>query len=291
MGVNARQVGYTALSLVSPLFRRLQPRSLRVLAYHGVPDKENYRRQLDYLQREYSIIALDDLLATIHEGLPLPPKSVLLTFDDGDHSLVTNALPLHREFDIPAVIFIITSLVGTRQPFWWKRVEQHFAATQRPHREAREKVAQLKTVPNSERVAFLESLPSYHQQQLSREELATLSAARFALANHTHTHPLAHKCAPTELMEEVSTAQQFLSTVTGGYPDVFAYPNGNASPDAQRVLRKAGVHLAFVFDHALTDLSSDPLALSRIRVNTTDGIQEFRTKVDGLHPYLYNLRR
>ena len=287
MALNARQVGYAALSALSPFFRVFSPGYLRVLAYHGVPDKTTYSRQLSFLRRNYTIISLDDLLFAVRNEQQLPPKSVLLTFDDGEHSLFTNALPLHRELDIPAVIFVITSLIGTERPFWWKQVEQHYASANRPHREARDKVAELKKVSNAEREAYLDSLPPYFQQQLSLEELEALSAARFALANHTHSHPLANKCTPAELAEEVKQAQAFLSRVDGGYPDVFAYPNGNSSPESQQVLQQAGVELAFAFDHALTDLSADPLALSRIRVNTTDSIREFRAKVDGLHPFLF----
>ena len=291
MALNSRQLGYASLSALSPIFRRLKGGTLRVLAYHDVPDRENYDRQLAFLQQKYTIICLDDLLAAIRGERELPPRAVLITFDDGDYTLYTHALPLHQSLGIPAVVFVITGLVGTDHPYWWKRVEQHFLTTGSTYRKGRDKVAELKSVPNVEREAYLDSLPAYPQRQLTLTELEELGTAGFALANHTHHHPLAHQCTPAELTGEVRAAQRFLDPLKHGYGNVFAYPNGNSSKMSRQVLREAGIEVAFAFDHRLTDLRADRLNLSRIRVNTTDPIAEFRAKVDGLHPFIHHLAK
>ena len=46
-----------------------------------------FEQQLDYLQKHYSLISMEDLIEAIESGCPLPPRPALLTFDDGyiDH--------------------------------------------------------------------------------------------------------------------------------------------------------------------------------------------------------------
>lgn len=73
---------------------------LTVVMYHYVRDVQNsafprikaldissFRRQVDFLQAEYSFISMADLTACIKESKPLPDKACWLTFDDGyrDH--------------------------------------------------------------------------------------------------------------------------------------------------------------------------------------------------------------
>lgn len=73
---------------------------LTIVMYHYVRDLRNsafprikgldissFRRQMDFLQAEYSFISMEDLTACIKESKPLPDNACWLTFDDGyrDH--------------------------------------------------------------------------------------------------------------------------------------------------------------------------------------------------------------
>lgn len=46
-------------------------------------DLAGFRNQLDYLQENYTIIRIEDVIAAIRSGEGLPPRAALLTFDDG----------------------------------------------------------------------------------------------------------------------------------------------------------------------------------------------------------------
>jgi peptidoglycan/xylan/chitin deacetylase (PgdA/CDA1 family) len=49
---------------------------------------------------------------------------VVLTFDDGYLDNLENALPILREFEIPATIYIATDAIGTTEEFWWDDLER-----------------------------------------------------------------------------------------------------------------------------------------------------------------------
>jgi len=284
-----RNLQYQLLATLGPLYARTQEDALRILAYHTVPDPVAYERQLRYLKQHYHVISLDELQEAMTQRKALPPRSVLITFDDGDRSVYENGLPLHRKYELPAVLFVITDLVDSEEPFWWKKVEQHYAANGLPHADARRQVTHLKQVTDDERRAYLDSLgDAYRQKQLTREELKELGAAGFALSNHTLTHPLVDRCSDERITREVAGAADYLSELPNTYPRVFAYPNGNVNERTEKVLKQEGISLAFLFDHRLTRRPYNPLRMSRLRVNTYDPLPEFRSKVSGLHSVVYH---
>jgi biofilm PGA synthesis lipoprotein PgaB len=59
----------------------------------------------------YHPITVKDVEASRNGGKPLPPRAVMLTFDDGFRSHYTKVLPLLERFRFPAVMGIVTSWV------------------------------------------------------------------------------------------------------------------------------------------------------------------------------------
>jgi hypothetical protein len=80
-------------------FRRRSVTRLAVLAYHGVDDPAQFRRQLRLLVKHWVPVTLDAVLAALDGGPPLPRHAVLLTFDDGYASVLADGLPLLREHE------------------------------------------------------------------------------------------------------------------------------------------------------------------------------------------------
>jgi len=68
-----------------------------------------FEEQLFYLQRAgYTSITLEDLLLHLTTGHPLPPKPIILTFDDGYADNYTYAFPLLRQYGFCGTFFVIT---------------------------------------------------------------------------------------------------------------------------------------------------------------------------------------
>ncbi|WP_175797013.1 poly-beta-1,6-N-acetyl-D-glucosamine N-deacetylase PgaB [Burkholderia ambifaria] len=61
----------------------------------------------------YHTITVKQIEESRHGGKPLPPRSVLLTFDDGFRSHYTKVLPLLERFKYPAVMGIVTAWIDT----------------------------------------------------------------------------------------------------------------------------------------------------------------------------------
>lgn len=104
-----------------------------ILMYHYVsappPEADVYRRDLsvtpDQLAGQieamtaagFVSVRLSDLISYLATGRPLlPPKSVVLTFDDGYQDNFDNAFPLLKQAGFTATFFVITDFVDAGRP-------------------------------------------------------------------------------------------------------------------------------------------------------------------------------
>ena len=79
--------------------------------YYVSPDL--FDKQLNLLyQWGYRTISVELLVKAIQGGAELPPKPILLTFDDGSETIYENALSLMRRYKFAGVSYIVYNYVG-----------------------------------------------------------------------------------------------------------------------------------------------------------------------------------
>ena len=107
--------------------RILRRGGVRILMFHSIAnehvlgiDNRNvvelpplaFRRLIRYLVPRYRIISLVELVELLEHQIPLPAKTLVLTFDDGYANNYHEALPLLSEFDLRATIFVAAGFIG-----------------------------------------------------------------------------------------------------------------------------------------------------------------------------------
>ncbi len=81
--------------------------------YFVTPDA--FREQISYLYANgYNAINFDTLMGAMDNNQSLPPKSVLITFDDGYVDNYENAFPVLKDAGFTATFFVITSHVDQK---------------------------------------------------------------------------------------------------------------------------------------------------------------------------------
>ena len=184
-------------------FRRIR---VPILMYHYVsplpPNADEYRRELsvtpesfraqvEYLfYQGYSAISMYQLDDALLSGTALPPKPVVLTFDDGYIDHFTNVFPILREFGFTGTFFIITGLADANDPnhLSWEQIQQMSDAgmSMEPHTKnhisLRERSYETLIY---EMLGSIESLQAYTGRQphifsypVGHYDAATLSVAR-----------------------------------------------------------------------------------------------------------------
>ncbi|WP_162126257.1 polysaccharide deacetylase family protein [Flavobacterium phycosphaerae] len=238
----------------------------KILTYHDFENVSNFEKQLQIISR-------------------LP--KVLVTTDDGDLSFYTNAFPLLVKYNIPAILFIIPSLIGTNQPFWWNEVYHYLGKAA-----GSEKIKELKSIPNQERVDYLNQLrnnaekPLLKQQQLTVEQIHEMQNKGIVIANHSFTHPMFDQCTEAEIRSELQNTRAFFEeNKLNGY-SFFAYPNGSHNAVSEKVLKEEGIEYAFLFDHKISHGKRNPLRISRLSLNDYTPIWKFKLILSGWHSKL-----
>lgn len=87
-----------------------------VLMYHNIDYQhdilsvppEDLNRHMKFLRdRNYNVIRLGELVDLISYDKKIPPKTVVITFDDGRDNNYTAAYPILKKYKIPATMFVI----------------------------------------------------------------------------------------------------------------------------------------------------------------------------------------
>jgi peptidoglycan/xylan/chitin deacetylase (PgdA/CDA1 family) len=271
-----------------------------VLAFHGVDDPEAFARNMDYVARHYRPISVEDLHRGLSSGAGLHSRSVLVTFDDGHRSVLEHALPILTERGIPSVAFVIAGLLSSSRDYWWSSVldlsSHGGTVTGCEQLTGDQLVGYLKTVPNDVRLAAIKELEisagrsPAPRSQIEDGELALLERGGITIGNHTWSHPCLNRCDSATIRDEIERSHHHLKELLGRAPAWFAYPNGDWAPDAEGVLADLGYQLGFLFDHRHARRSSDPLRVSRLRVNSDTPSDRFATILSGLHPSIHHAR-
>jgi peptidoglycan/xylan/chitin deacetylase (PgdA/CDA1 family) len=80
--------------------------------YYVRPDR--FEDQLKLLHNwEYSPITTSRLVETITRGSLLPPRPILITFDDGNEDNYTTAFPIMQKYGFTGVLYIVADYVDT----------------------------------------------------------------------------------------------------------------------------------------------------------------------------------
>ncbi|HFC11604.1 MAG TPA: polysaccharide deacetylase family protein, partial [Anaerolineae bacterium] len=136
-------------------------------------EPDEFRKQLTYLRDNgYTTISLYDLARAMANQQELPPKPIILTFDDGYLNNYTNAFPLLKEFGMTATFFIITDLPDIQHPEYasWSMLEEMAAAGMsiEIHTKSHRSLADREFDYLKEEIAGAQEIIAFHTGKLPR---------------------------------------------------------------------------------------------------------------------------
>nr|MBI3613026.1 polysaccharide deacetylase family protein [Nitrospirota bacterium] len=306
--------------------RFLASRSVAIVNYHGVSEKplpvfnwcqmsvKEFEAQLEFLSREYTVLSLPEVIARLERQLPLPDRTVCLTFDDGYRNVFTTAFPIMKRYDLPSTVFLITGLIGTRQPAWPEHLFHAIANTWKPYAsldggiwpleshksralaftmiveclkkmDRKEKDEKLKTLLDSLEVPVVIQEDSPLALLDWDEVLQLHKTSLVSFGSHTHTHEILSRIPSEAQYDELRNSRDVLLDRLGT-GDFFAYPNGTRADftdTTKRLVCELGYHCALTTLQGLNPRNnSDVYELRRIGVGADTTIEEFERRMAGL---------
>lgn len=231
-----------------------------------------FEDMLAFLRREFYVMSAGE-----ESPASTAKPAVMITIDDGWADNFQFGLPLLREHQTAASLFVVTGLIGTDRTFW---IEQLYAAPHPRQDVLRERlhmhraslpdvIERLKRMSSAERKVLLndivdEAKPcSSTDRMLTWEQVRDLEKDAFTIGSHTVTHPLLTHESAEKVAHELAQSKVHLQMRLGPGPRDFAYPNGNYNADVTAAVRAHGYRRAFTTEARWASENDDPFAIPR----------------------------
>lgn len=257
---------------------------MTILFYHEISPAA-FDQHIKVLKRKYSIISLQDFLKwRMRSGKNLPPKPMVITFDDG-HKSNFELLPIIQRHHVPVTIFLTANIIDTYRHFWFKA-----GMLKRGEKE------RLKQIPDAERVSILKSEYAFqdkmefeNRQALSKSEIERMKKTVDFQA-HTITHPCLNQCSDEKSFIEIEHAKTALEEEFHLDINALAYPHGAYSDREAKYAKKAGYCCALTINNGFNTIETDLFKLKRIGINGTARKHELLVRASGMAAYIKALK-
>ncbi len=224
---------------------------LPILMYHDVrwenPGKDavtpaELESDLRWLASEgYTPVTMARVADFVLEGKPLPPRPIVLSFDDGFQSAYLTVLPLLRAYGMPMVLSVIAG-----------SADEFSAYPGEDPRRAHATWTQLRALADS----------GFAELQNHSYALHHGGGGAWGCDRRPGESPAAYEA---RLGEDALKAQERLLAETGRTALVFTYPYGRWSGESEAVLRELGFRATFTCDYGVNRLTGDPDCLFGLR--------------------------
>ena len=292
---------------------RLRPKAilswsqaLRCVLFHHVSDRPSpftdglgirctpraFEKSIRFLARHYTPISLDALLST-PDWSELPPRSVLVTFDDAYASVAEVAAEICATYKVPAAFFVNAAFVDSRDLALDNLV--CYVTNRAGFNEVRRAVSDITraapSVTSASRISR-EVLPVLGLEQrrrlrkrlavtagidpvqlagearlyVSAAQLSAIQAMGFEIGNHTWSHVYCRHLTGGDLETEIAGNQRALESIVGRSVRGFSLPYGSSrdlTPAVIQELDRTGHRAAFLSESLPNTAGADRFRVSR----------------------------
>jgi peptidoglycan/xylan/chitin deacetylase (PgdA/CDA1 family) len=220
-----------------------QEKKVPILMYHSISSVATARfrqftvspglfaEHIAYLhQQRYTPVTVTQFIRARSQGASaLAERPVILTFDDGFADFFTDALPVLKQYNFTATLYITTAFIdGVSR---WMRRERETT-----------------------------------RRMLNRQQVREIAMNGIECGAHTHTHPQLDTLSAGAARNEMARSKELLEDHLGQEVCSFAYPYGYQTTRVRQLAREIGFTSACAVKHAKSSITDDAFSLARLMV-------------------------
>ncbi|WP_137939540.1 polysaccharide deacetylase family protein [Chitinivorax sp. B] len=222
--------------------------TIPILCYHRFGDhrgkltvsRSAFASQMAYLaDNGFKVMPLSALIPFLRGHASLPPKTVILTMDDGYRSVYDIAYPVLKQHGFPATVFLYSDFVGATDALSWAQMQ------------AMEASGLIDVQPHSK----------------SHGNLAVLQSGERQLQYQAR------------LEQEVTTPITVLRSQLGVNSYSYAFPYGDTNEHVTSLLTKHGVEMGLTVTPGGNGFFAYPHMLKRTMIFGDDDLATFKAKL------------
>lgn len=230
------------------LVTRKQPRHV-VIYYHSVKKHqvEQFQNQMAYLATKCFVVKPSKIMSEPADGSKVVAA---ITFDDAFASVIDNAVPIMKKYELPAGIFVPVDNLG-QKPRW----------------------------------EILGNISDKDEVVINKEQIVELDKEGFEIFSHTGSHSVLTKIDDDRLESELAGSKQNLENIIGHEVIGISYPQGAYDARVCEATRRAGYKLGFTIEPGLISSFTDDFRIGRTSVSPDDSLIKFKLKVNGAYHF------
>ncbi len=262
------------------------PGGLLTLAYHDVEDQspdqaflsvrtDHLVEQLTWLRLNgYQAVSVDQVLAARNGGKPLPPRAVLLSFDDGYSSFYTRVFPILKAYNWPFVFAPVGAWLDAPAD---QKVDFGGALTDRDRFLTWDQAREMARSPLVAVGAHTDNL--HYGIRANPQGNVQPAAATLQYDPATGQYETA-AAFDVRVRRDVQSITAKVRKATGQQPRVWVWPYGAASGQALKIVEEEGYALALTLEDGLGTVDK-LMAAPRLLVSADPGTRSFAASVLG----------
>lgn len=231
-----------------------------ILLYHRVDENipndpvdinispNDFSKQVEAFSKYYNVITIAQILEHLNDSKPFPPKTICITFDDSYESIYRNAIPVLKQYKVPACFFVNDGYLATTRTYPWDEEIE------------------------------------YEQPMMSWEQVKTIIDEGFEVGVHTTNHFDLGACDTKTATEEIAGSMKALEQGLGLDLPYFSIPFGrkiNYKPETIEIIKANGFSCSFSAYGGCVTSGSDPYHLERMPFSSDYiSITELRADID-----------
>lgn len=218
----------------------------------------------------FTPVSLDQVIAARSGGPSLPPRAVLLTFDDGYRSFYSHVFPLLKLYGFPAVF----AIVGSWLEVGAEGLVPYEAGNAKP-RSAFVSWDELREIARSGLVAIASHSYDLHHGVLANRESNTQPAATtriFDPATGAYETDHAYRA---RIHADLARNSALIERELGVRPKAMVWPFGSYNHAALAIAAELGMPVTLTLDDGVNSASVPLNRLRRVLIELNPGTQDF----------------
>lgn len=278
-----------------------------ILVYHGVVEKPDhsisagpidvyqFEQHLAYFKKYFNVVSLNHIFEMYRTGTRPKRKTIAITFDDGYENNYLRAVPLLKQYNFPATIFVIGNSVENDNTITWydhlffiqhrlnykdidtsvvgqpsvSSLHELIRLIQRIDLDKRlllykelDKQVKLEEVIGNYPREFWKLMTATENRDLSRGGLIEIAA-------HSYSHPNLGEIALPAAIEELKKSKQLLEEAIAMPVQAIAYPDGSYTDEVKKASLDAGYKNLLAVDYRCASDAADKNILPRYCISST----------------------
>ncbi|MDP2812694.1 MAG: polysaccharide deacetylase family protein [bacterium] len=295
---------YTGLNF---LFGYFGKNKLYVLNFHSIYSEANkeellvkaypnlsmpldqFEARIKYLiQHGHTFIKSKDLASIESKKLRKP---TILYFDDGFKDNLVNALPILKKYNIPAIIFISTSLINRQSILWTIKYRLFLFSQGRSDQDIALEIKRFKKQSFSDSQIELENIYQQNNFKINLEHLniflswldiQELIKNGIEIGSHGLNHDNLLHLSEEHLRQELMESKRIIESKISQPVIAFSFPYGRYNERVLRFAKECGYKLIVSAGSGLNDiasLNSEIFLLKNIPVRIQDSFLAFKVNL------------